>query len=133
VVLIDSSVWIEYFNGELNPQTNFLDEILGVEPVGIGDLIFLEVLQGFRSDREYKKAKSLLMDLTVFEMLGRDQAIRAADNDRFLRKKGITVRKTIDTTIATYCINRGFPLLFTDRDFEPFVQYLNLQPALDDA
>ncbi len=133
MVLIDSSVWIEYFNGELNPQTNFLDEILGVEPVGIGDLIFLEVLQGFRSDREYKKAKSLLMDLTVFEMLGRDQAIRAADNDRFLRKKGITVRKTIDTIIATYCINRGFPLLFTDRDFEPFVQYLNLQPALDDA
>ncbi len=133
MVLIDSSVWIEYFNGELNPQTNFLDEILGVEPVGIGDLIFLEVLQGFRSDREHKKAKSLLMDLTVFEMLGRDQAIRAADNDRFLRKKGITVRKTIDTIIATYCINRGFPLLFTDRDFEPFVQYLNLQPALDDA
>lgn len=133
MVLIDSSVWIEYFNGELNPQTNILDEILGVEPVGIGDLIFLEVLQGFRSDREYKKAKSLLMDLTVFEMLGRDQAIRAADNDRFLRKKGITVRKTIDTIIATYCINRGFPLLFTDRDFEPFVQYLNLQPALDDA
>ncbi len=133
MVLIDSSVWIEYFNGELNPQTNFLDETLGVEPVGIGDLIFLEVLQGFRSDREHKKAKSLLMDLTVFEMLGRDQAIRAADNDRFLRKKGIAVRKTIDTIIATYCINRGFPLLFTDRDFEPFVQYLNLQPALDDA
>lgn len=133
MVLIDSSVWIEYFNGELNPQTNFLDETLGVEPVGIGDLIFLEVLQGFRSDREHKKAKSLLMDLTVFEMLGRDQAIRAADNDRFLRKKGITVRKTIDTIIATYCINRGFPLLFTDRDFERFVQYLNLQPALDDA
>lgn len=73
------------------------------------------------------------MDLTVFEILGRDQAIRVADNDRFLRKKGITVRKTIDTIIATYCINRGFPLLFTDRDFEPFVQYLNLQPALDDA
>lgn len=133
MVLIDSSVWIEYFNGELNPQTNILDEILGVEPVGIGDLIFLEVLQGFRSDSEHKKAKSLLMDLTVFEILGRDQAIRVADNDRFLRKKGITVRKTIDTIIATYCINRGFPLLFTDRDFEPFVQYLNLQPALDDA
>ena len=133
MVLIDSGVCIEYFNGELNPQTNFLDEILGVEPVGIGDLIFLEVLQGFRSDSKYKKAKSLLMDLTVFEMLGRDQAIRAADNYRFLRKKGIMVRKTIDTIIATYCINRGFPLLFTDRDFEPFVQYLNLQPALDDA
>jgi len=133
VILVDSSVWIEYFNGELNPQTNFLDEILGVEPVGIGDLIFLEVLQGFRSDREYKQAKSLLQDLTVFEMLGKNQATRAADNNRFLRKKGITVRKTIDTIIATYCIHRSFPLLFTDRDFEPFVDLLNLQPALDIA
>lgn len=132
MILVDSSVWIEYFNGELNLQTNFLDETLGVEPVGIGDLIFLEVLQGFRGDREYRQAKSLLQDLTVFEMLGKVQATRAADNYRFLRKKGITVRKTIDTIIATYCIDRGFPLLFTDRDFEPFVNYLNLQPALDD-
>ena len=132
MILVDSSVWIEYFNGELNPQTNFLDETLGVEPVGIGDLIFLEVLQGFRGDREYQQAKLLLQHLTVFELLGKDQAIRAADNYRFLRNKGITVRKTIDTIIATYCIARGFPLLFTDRDFEPFVDYLNLQPALDD-
>ena len=133
MILVDSSVWIEYFNGELNPQTNFLDETLGVEPLGIGDLIFLEVLQGFRGDREYQQAKLLLQDLTIFEMLGKDQAIRAADNYRFLRKKGITVRKTIDTIIATYCIERGFPLLFTDRDFAPFVDYLNLQPALDDG
>jgi hypothetical protein len=130
VLLVDSSVWIQYFNGEVNPQTDYLDEILGVEPIGIGDLVLLEVLQGFRSDLGYDTAKSLLTNLTVFEMLGKDQAIRAAGNYRYLRKLGITVRKTIDTIIATFCISRGFPLLFTDRDFEPFVKHLNLQAAL---
>ena len=130
MLLVDSSVWIQYFNGEVNPQTDYLDEILGVEPIGIGDLVLLEVLQGFRSDLEYDTVKSLLTNLTVFEMLGKDQAIRAAGNYRYLRKLGITVRKTIDTIIATFCISRGYPLLFTDRDFEPFVKHLNLQAAL---
>jgi len=130
VILVDSSVWIQYLNGVMNPQTDYLDGILGVEPVGIGDLILLEVLQGFRSDLGYEKAKSLLTDLTVFEMLGQEQAIRVADNNRYLRKMGITDRKTIDTIIATYCISRGIPLLFSDRDFEPFVKHLNLQAAL---
>lgn len=133
MILVDSSVWIQYFNGEVNPQTDYLDEILGVEPVGIGDLILLEVLQGFRSDLGYEKAKSLLMDLPVFEMLGKDQAVRTAENYRHLRKMGITVRKTIDTIIASYCISRGFPLLFTDRDFEPFVKYLDLKVAHDNV
>ncbi len=131
MILVDSSVWIQYFNGEVNPETDYLDEILGVEPIGIGDVVLLEVLQGFRSDLEYDQAKSLLTELTVFGMLGKDQAIRAAGNYRHLRKLGITVRKTIDTIIATYCISRGHPLLFTDRDFEPFVKFLNLQTALD--
>lgn len=130
MILVDSSVWIQYFNGVMNPQTDYLDGILGIEPVGIGDLILLEVLQGFRSDLGYEKAKSLLTDLTVFEMLGQEQAIRVADNNRYLRKMGITVRKTIDAIIATYCISRGFPLLFSDWDFEPFVKHLNLQAAL---
>lgn len=133
MILVDSSVWIQYFNGEVNPQTDYLDEILGVEPVGIGDLILLEVLQGFRSDLGYEKAKSLLMDLPVFEMLGKDQAVRTAENYRHLRKMGITVRKTIDTIIASYCISRGLPLLFTDRDFEPFVKYLDLKVAHDNV
>ena len=133
MILVDSSVWIQYFNGEVNPQTDYLDEILGVEPVGIGDLILLEVLQGFRSDLGYEKAKSLLMDLPVFEMLGKDQAVRIAENYRHLRKMGITVRKTIDTIIASYCISRGLPLLFTDRDFEPFVKYLDLKVAHDNV
>ena len=133
MILVDSSVWIQYFNGEVNPQTDYLDEILGVEPVGIGDLILLEVLQGFRNDHEYDNAKLLLSNLTVFDMLGKEQAIRAAHNYRYLRKMGITVRKTIDTIIATYCISRGLPLLFTDRDFEPFVKYANLEPALKEV
>ncbi len=133
MILVDSSVWIQYFNGEVNPQTDYLDEILGVEPVGIGDLILLEVLQGFRSDLGYEKAKSLLMDLPVFEMLGKDQAVRTAENYRHLRKMGITVRKTIDTIIASDCISRGFPLLFTDREFEPFVKYLDLKVAHDNV
>ncbi len=133
MILVDSSVWIQYFNGEVNPQTDYLDEILGVEPVGIGDLILLEVLQGFRSDLGYEKAKSLLMDLPVFEMLGKDQAVRTAENYRHLRKMGITVRKTIATIIASYCISRGFPLLFTDREFEPFVKYLDLKVAHDNV
>ena len=131
MILVDSSVWIQYFNGEVNPQTDYLDEILGVEPVGIGDLILLEVLQGFRNDHEYDNAKLLLSNLTVFDMLGKEQAIRAAHNYRYLRKMGITVRKTIDTIIATYCISRDFPLLFSDRDFAPFVKHLNLQAVLD--
>jgi hypothetical protein len=132
LILVDSSVWIEYFNGNINPHTGYLDSILEIEPIGIGDAILTEVLQGFRTDKDYRKAKSLLMDLSVFEMLGVERAVRAAENYRLLRRKGVTVRKTIDTLIATFCIDRGFPLLFTDRDFDPFVKFLNLQaPKLE--
>ena len=125
-------MWTEYFNGRINPHTSYLDNVLGVEPIGVGDVILTEVLQGFRADKDYRKAKSLLMDLSVFEVLGVKRAVRAAENYRLLRRKGVTVRKTIDTLIATFCIDRGFPLLFTDRDFDPFVKFLNLQtPKLD--
>lgn len=87
MILVDSSVWIDYFNGTINEETDFLDSILGTEPLGIGDLILTEVLQGFRSDTEYKKVKALLLELTLFELLGRDRAIRAAESYRALRKK----------------------------------------------
>lgn len=130
MILVDSSVWIDYFNGEPNPHTDYLDGILGVEPVGIGDLMLTEVLQGFRRDREFQEARALLLELSIFEVLGANRALKAAENYRTLRKKGITVRKTVDTIIATFCIDRGFPLLFTDRDFEPFVKYFNLRSAL---
>ena len=130
MILVDSSVWVDYFNGIQSRETDFLDSMLGVEPVAIGDLILTEVLQGFRSDSDYQTAKSLLLGLTVFDLLGQDLAVRAADNYRALRRRGVTVRKTVDCIIATFCIERGLPLLFTDRDFEPFTKSLGLVPAL---
>ena len=133
MVLVDSSVWIEYFNGNHNPYTDYLDSILGVQPVGLGDLILTEVLQGFRSGSDFNAARSLLLELAVYEIIGTDRALKAAENNRFLRKKGITVRKTRDTLIATFCIERKFPLLFADGDFLPFVSHLDLQAAFVDA
>ncbi len=133
MILVDSSVWVDYFNGIISRETDFLDSILGSEPVAIGDLILTEVLQGFRSDSDYNLAKSLLMGLTVFEMLDQDMAIRAADNYRTLRRRGVTIRKTVDCIIASFCIERGVPLLYSDRDFDPFVRSLSLTSALPDT
>lgn len=129
VILVDSSVWIEYFNGVENPETDFLDGILGTESVGIGDLMLTEVLQGFRTESGYRTAKSLLLDLPHFDIVGTERALLAAGYYRTLRKKGITIRKTIDALIATFCIDQGHPLLFSDRDFLPFVKHLGLKSA----
>ncbi|MFO1391865.1 MAG: PIN domain nuclease [Agitococcus sp.] len=127
MILVDSSVWIDYFNGQPTLETHKLDTLLGVEPLGIGDLILTEVLRGFRSDTDYQTAKKLLLTLSVFEMLSTDLAIQSADNFRFLRKQGITVRKTVDVIIATYCIEYSHSLLFADKDFLPFVTHLGLK------
>ena len=127
MILVDSSVWIDYFNGQVTPKTNKLDTLLGVEPLGIGDLILTEVLRGFRSDVDYQTAKKLMMTLSIFEMLGTDMAIQSADNFRILRKRGITVRKTADVIIASYCIEHNYSLLFADKDFLPFVAHLGLK------
>jgi predicted nucleic acid-binding protein len=127
MILVDSSVWIDYFNGQPTPETHKLDTLLGVEPLGIGDLILTEVLRGFRSDTDYQTAKKLLLTLSVFEMLGTDLAIQSADNFRFLRKRGVTVRKTADVIIATYCIEYSHSLLFSDKDFLPFATHLGLK------
>jgi len=129
MILVDSSVWIDYFNGIDNAETDKLNEILGLEEVVIGDLILAEVLQGFRSDTDYKTAKNVLTSLTVYELLGKELAIKSAHNFRKLRKKGITIRKTADIIIATYCIEYKMPLLFTDKDFLPFVANLKLKSA----
>ncbi len=129
MILVDSSVWIDFFNGTDNAQTDKLNEILGLEEVVIGDLILAEVLQGFRSDTDYKTAKNVLTSLTVHDLLGKELAIKGANNFRKLRKKGITIRKTADVIIATYCIENKLPLLFTDKDFLPFVANLRLKPA----
>jgi hypothetical protein len=129
MILVDSSVWIDFFNGIKNTETDTLNEILGLEEVAIGDLILAEVLQGFRSDTDYKTAKNILTSLAVHDLLGKELAIKGANNFRKLRKKGIAIRKTADVIIATYCIENKIPLLFTDKDFIPFVDNLKLKSA----
>ncbi len=130
MILVDSSVWIDYFRGTVTPQTERLDELLGSEPVAVGDLILAEVLQGFSSDRDFNKARKLLTSLDMVEIGGVDVAIEAARNFRSLRELGITVRKTIDTMIATRCIEDDLELLFSDRDFDPFVEHLGMRSVM---
>jgi len=127
LILVDSSVWVDYFNGAVTRQTDRLDGLLGRDLLSIGDLILTEVLQGFDDDRQFAKARKLLTALTVVPIGGADIAIAAAQNFRALRKLGVTVRKTIDTLIATRCIESGYELLHSGRDFEPFAQYLGLR------
>jgi hypothetical protein len=132
MILIDSSVWIAYFNGVINPETDRLDSLLGVVPVGTGDIMLTEVLQGFRHDSDFAVAKDLLSSIPIYNMLNTELAYKSADNYRWLRKKGFTVRKTIDTIIATFCIENDFALLHCDKDFWPFHQTLNLRNVMDD-
>lgn len=129
MIVVDSGIWIDFFNGVASPQTDTLDQALGQEEIAVGDIILSEVLQGFRSERQFHIARDLMSSFTLVEMLGIEGAMRSAENYRFLRKKGITVRKTIDTFIATWCINNHCPLLFQDKDYEPFVEHLGLAPA----
>lgn len=129
MIMVDSSVWIDYFTGAINKQTEILDNTLGQQHIAIGDLILTEVLQGFRHDKDYNTAKSLFEELTLFELLGKEMALKSAGNFRALRKKGITIRKTADVIIASFCIDRNIPLLFSDKDFKPFVKHLGLIEA----
>lgn len=129
MILVDSSVWIDHFRGNDTPQVSLLDRVLASEPVAIGDLILVEVLQGFTNDRDFNEARRLLTALTVIEIGGAGIAVQTAQNFRRLRALGVTVRKTIDTLIATRCIVDGHALLYSDRDFDPFVQHLGLAAA----
>ena len=127
MILVDSSVWVDYFRGNSTPQTDKLDLLLGRESLAIGDLILTEVLQGFDSHRDFNHARRLLTPLLVVEIGGLEIAIQAAKNFRTLRRRGVTIRKTIDTIIATRCIESGYDLLHSDRDFDPFAAYLGLR------
>lgn len=126
MILVDSSVWIDYFRGATNVQTEVLDSLLGQQLLAIGDLILTEVLQGFDDERDFNTARKMLTALTVVELGGEEIAIQAAKNFRALRRLGVTVRKTIDTVIATRCIESGYDLLHNDRDFDPFARHLGL-------
>ena len=127
MILVDSSVWIDYFNGQRTWQTNRLDDLLSDVPVIIGDLILAEVLQGFRSDNDYESAKSYLRALPFHQIGGFRVAVQSAQNHRILRKKGVTVRKMIHVIIGTYCILEEVSLLHDDRDFDPMVSHLALK------
>jgi predicted nucleic acid-binding protein len=129
VIVVDSSVWIDFFNGASTPEVERLDGLLGVTPLAIGDLILVEVMQGFRTERDVATARQLFRSLALLPMLGGNNAWKAADHYRQLRRKGITVRKTIDGIIATACIEANLPLLFSDRDFQPYVEHLGLEAA----
>lgn len=131
--MVDTSVWIDYLNGVQSPHTDALDAGIVAGTVAMGDLIFLEILQGIRDDRDYRLTKQTLLTLGRIEMFGRGMPDKCGDNYRALRKKGITIRKTTDVIIATFCIERRIPLLFIDRDFIPFVDHLGLVSVLPET
>lgn len=129
MILVDSSVWIDYLRGIATAQTDRLHALLGIEPLAVGDLILTEVLQGTTSERDFNKVLSLFGHLDMVTLGGPEVAVEAARNFRRLRNKGIAVRKTIDCIIATRCLMDGLTLLHSDRDFDPFVAHLGLRSA----
>ena len=130
MTLVDSSVWIDFFNGRGTLETDHLDALLGTDVAATGDLILVEVLQGFRDESDFVTARRLLSKCPSFDLLGSARAVLVAGRYRELRKAGVTVRKTIGVVIGSFCIDEGIPLLFSDRDFLPMVEHLGLVPAI---
>ena len=126
MILVDSSVWIDYFNGVVCVETDRLDALLGKNAILMGDIILTEVLQGFANEAEFKRAQKLLALLPYRDMLGHEVAMQSTKNYRALRKQGVTVRKTVDVMIGTFCILNNIPLLHKDKDFDPMEQRLGL-------
>ncbi len=127
MIVVDSSVWIDYFNGVETRETALLEGVLGRRPIVVGDLILVEVLQGFRAEQDVRRARAALDTLIFESMVGRDMALKSASNYRALRAKGVTVRKTIDMLIATFCMEKEHSLLHSDRDFDPIEEHLGLE------
>ncbi len=127
MIFLDSTVLVDYFNGNSTWQVDYLDNTLGNEVVGIGDNVIAEVLQGFRSDGDYRTAKSLLLELPCYDICNKELAVKSAENFRTLRKKGITVRKTINMLVATFCIENGLTLLHNDKDFDSIAEGSSLK------
>jgi predicted nucleic acid-binding protein len=129
VILVDSSVWIDFFNGRALRETDLLALLLRRSILLTGDLILAEVLQGFRRQRAMEQARRALLSLPCADLVGKEIALASAINYRRLRQKGVTARKTIDVVIATFCIRNGHVLLHADHDFEPMTEYLGLRTA----
>jgi predicted nucleic acid-binding protein len=129
VILVDSSVWIDFFNGQETRETDLLALLLRRRILLTGDLILAEVLQGFRHKRDMETARRALLSLPYADIVGQEVALASVENHRSLRRQGITARKTIDVIIATFCIQSGHVLLHADRDFEPMAEHLGLRTA----
>lgn len=126
MLIVDSTVWVDYFNGLKNQQTEYLHQMVDKTPILMGDLILAEVLQGFRDDRDFETARRIFGKFLQVEMVNPDLAVQSARNYRLLRHKGITVRKTIDGLIATYCIENEHELLHNNSDFDGYEDHLGL-------
>jgi predicted nucleic acid-binding protein len=126
MLIVDSTVWVDYFNGIKNQQTDYLHQIVDKTPIIIGDLILAEVLQGFRDDMDFETARRIFSKFLQVEMVNPALAVQSARNYRLLRRKGITIRKTIDGLIATYCIENEHDLLHNDSDFDGYEKHLGL-------
>jgi predicted nucleic acid-binding protein len=126
MIVVDTSAWIDYFRGIIVPHTEILDAELQKNMIITGDLIIVELLQGFKTKRAYERAKKLIERLEYRDLAGRAIALKSAENFRLLRSKGVTVRKTIEVIIATFCVENGFQIIHNDRDFDPMEKYLGL-------
>ena len=133
MILVDSSVWIDFSRGNDTPQVNRLDALFAQERIGVGDLVLTEVLRGLRTERDFNHARKTLAAFELVELGGADVALQAAKNFRALRAMGFTVRRTIDTIMVTKCIESGYSLLHADRDFDPFAAHLGLRVAYSEA
>lgn len=126
-VIVDTTVWIDFFRNTKTPQTQTLEAVVRRGDAALGDLILSEILQGVVEDKEFRTVKRHFAHFTIHPMVGRHIAVQSAVNYRKLRVKGFTVRKIVDCWIATFCIERGFSLLHDDRDFDPFEKHLGLK------
>lgn len=133
MILVDSSVWIDYFRNAGTPQVMLLDSMFGRSRLAVGDLSAAEVLQGVRDEHQYRWVRKTFEAFTRIDLCDYALALRASENFRLLRAKGITIRKTIDTLIATRCIQDGLTLLHADRDFVPFAEHLGLRVAYSET
>jgi predicted nucleic acid-binding protein len=127
MVIVDTTVWIDYLGGRKNDHTSWLDRELGRQRLGLTDLILCEVLQGIRGDAAFTRVRRGLLKFQLFDTGGINLAVAAAHNYRWLRQRGYTVRKTIDCLIATFCLETGHSLLHRDHDFDPFEKHLGLR------
>lgn len=129
MILVDSSIWIDFFNGVDSSKTTLLDYALSTQTILVGDIILAEVLQGCDIDSDYEIVKERLSRLECISLVGKQNAIRSSQNYRYLRSKGVIVRKTVDMLIGTWCIEQGVPLLHNDKDFDRIALHLPLELA----